>query len=356
MTIKRWMFITTIAAALWHSNLASEELKPAAWVPLPAIGSSPETGFQYGIYVMRIFPQQAPDVPQNRGQLLLQGTTEGQYQAYLWPEVYFDQGRWSLNGKFGGKYWPAYYFGDSSNPDDEGDGYANTSIEASVTLSRKLTASFSLGGRFSGEIQDIENQSDDDPDLLTSEVSGYDGGTYTGIGVVSQYNTTNNRDWPTSGFSVAATADLYSELLGSDLDFTIVALDAANFLARGNNVLATRVHVQQASDDTPFTYLPRPSGTSTLRGANGDQWINQSMLGVQAELRMALTPKLAIVSFLDSAKVSDTLSNFSGNQWHYSVGGGARYAMTPDRFNIRFDLGWVDAESISFALTVGEAF
>lgn len=351
--------ILLIPCLLAATMTIAAPLKPAAWVPLPAIGSSPETGFQYGAYIMRIFAQTAPEQPQNRLEVLLQGTTENQYQAYLWPNFFINQGKWNIKGKVGGRYWPSGYFGQSNNARDESDQYADTTVEGSVTANYLFTPNMRIGLSARAENHEIEDI--DDPDgpestLITSSIIGLNGGFYSGVGAELIYDQRDNIDWPTQGRLATLEWDLYTSSLGSDYNFALFNLEVAQYIAVSDDVLAVSGQFTLASDETPFTHLPRPSGDRTLRGANGNRWIDNTSLGLQTEYRKTLTNKWAAVGFLDTFQVSPTVENLSLSEFHYSIGAGVRFAMTPDRFNIRFDLGYVDLDSINFAITVGEAF
>lgn len=332
-------------------------LKPATWVPLPAVGSSPETGFQYGAYVMRIFAQQTPTVPQNRLEALLQGTTEGQYQAYVWPSVYVSDGAWNISGKLGGKYWPSDYYGQANQTADEGDSYADSALESSVSATRKVTDTLYLGASLLAEFHRIDALIDpSQADLLDASVAGQSGGLYTGLGISGRIDSRDNTDWSTSGQLWSSRLDLYSEALGSDVGFYLAQVSAAHFITLGADVLAVRAHGQLASAKTPFTHLPKPTGDRTLRGANGNRWIDFTALGGQLEWRKTLGPKWAGVAFFDSIQVAPSLAELQVREFHSSVGLGLRFATTPDRFNVRLDIGLVDAQELNFAITVGEAF
>lgn len=334
-----------------------EPLKPAAWVPLPAVGSSPETGFQYGAYVMRIFPQTDTETPQNRLELLLQGTTNGQFQVYIWPNLYFDAGRFQVKGKVGGKYWPVGYFGQDNEAADTADKYSDTALEASVTVNRKLSTHLAAGVKLFAEHHALDDI-DEDPSsaLLIEDGRALDNGLYSGAGMNLIYDTRNNLDWPSQGQYLVGHVDQFSDLVGSDATFTRAGVRGAHYWSVGDDVLALATDLRTASESTPFFYLPRPSGGATLRGANGNQWIDRLGLGLQGEYRMTLTPRWAVVGFADSYQVAESLSEVALSRFHSSVGAGVRFGMTPDRFNIRFDLGWVDFESVGFTITVGEAF
>lgn len=342
------IFLCTFAVA--------EDLKPAAWVPLPAVGSSPETGLQYGAYIMRIFPQTAVGLPQDRLELLLQGTANGQYQAYLWPNLYFQNGTLNLRAKLGGKVWPSNYFGESNTSDSEvSDSYANTTLEADTTLLYAISDQIQLGGKLTLQQMTIESL-DATPTLLTDQVQGYEGGRYVGVGAVAIWDNRDNLDWPTTGQTLTYEMVTYVPAIGSDLGFTLIMGKSTTLIPVGSNVLALSGNVGWASDETPFTHLFKPSGNSTLRGANGEQWIGYRSIGLQGEYRVTLSPRWATVGFLDTFQVADSFSDVALDQFHYSIGAGIRFAMTPDRFNIRLDVGYVDASTFNFAISVGEAF
>jgi len=354
MTLKRLALGLILASTI---DSFAQDLKPAAWIPLPAIGSSPETGFQYGAYVMRIFPQKSPQTPQNRLEILIQGTTQGQYQAYAWPNLYVAHGNWNISGKLGGKYWPSDYYGQDNQTSDDGDSYADSAVEGSISATHKLTDTLYIGASLLSEWHSIENSLDvAEPKLLDATVTGQGGGVYNGLGLSAQIDTRDNADWSRSGHLLTSRLELYSESMGSDLNFYLAELSAARFITVGPDVLAMQVHSQLASANTPFTHLSRPTGDGTLRGANGNRWIDFSALGGQLEYRKILGQKWAAVAFFDTMQVAPSLTELQLTQFHYSTGAGVRFATTPDRFNIRLDVGWVDGQDLNFAITVGEAF
>ena len=355
MKLTALAFIASTIA--WLPFGFANELKPAAWVPLPAVGSSPETGYQYGAYVMRIFPQQTPNVPQNRLELLLQGTAQGQYQAYLWPNVFLNDGNLQVKGSLGGRYWPSTYYGEGNSTALNGDPYSDTTVESAVTMNIKSSTSVAYGGSLFAEYHKIENLNDSAATLLlNSSISGSQGGFYSGIGLNVALDTRDNIDWPSMGQSVLARLDWYSPAIGSDINFNLLAIDVSHYIALADDVIALSASVNFASKKTPFTHLPRPSGDRTLRGANGQRWRDNRSLGLQSEYRKVISNRWAVVGFIDTFQVADQLSDLTISHFHVSTGVGARFAMTPDRFNIRFDIGWVDADSFNLAISVGEAF
>jgi hypothetical protein len=335
----------------------ADTLKPAAWVPLPAIGSSPETGFQYGAYVMRIFPQSAANVPQNRLEVLVQGTAQGQFQTYVWPNLYIQEGRWQIKGTLGGKYWPADYFGQGNSDAQSSDQYADTAVESSVTFNRQATDTIKLGASVFAEWHKIDLiDHEASATLLSTSTPGFQGGLYSGMGVNASFDTRNNLDWPSQGQLASAQWDIFTTALASEVSFSILHVNASHYFKLKEDVIGIAAGFAQASDKTPFTHLPRPSGNSTLRGANGNQWTDKSSIGLQADFRKVVSPRWAVVGFLDTFQVAQDFSEFDISDFHTSLGGGVRFGMTPDRFNIRIDLGWIDFDTPGFTISVGEAF
>jgi outer membrane protein assembly factor BamA len=206
------------------------------------------------------------------------------------------------------------------------------------------------------QITDIQDPTGTESDLLQANIIGAQGGFYSGIGAEFILDRRDNIDWPSQGQLASLQWDIFTSTLGSDQDFDIIKLEAAQYLSMTNSIVALHGQFSLASEDTPFTHLPRPSGDSTLRGVDGNRWIDNIGLGLQSELRKPLSNKWAVVGFIDSFQVAEELESINLSQFHYSFGGGIRYAVTPDRFNIRFDLGYVDLDSINFAFSVGEAF
>ncbi|WP_108124948.1 BamA/TamA family outer membrane protein [Saccharospirillum mangrovi] len=335
----------------------AEELKPSGWVILPAIGSSPETGFQYGVYAMHQFAQTAVGEPQDRLSFLLQGTTKGQYQANIQPDIFIAGGDWNLTGGLSGVYWPTPYYGQSNEVDLDADeeSYKLTAFTAEAGAAYAVTPNLRLGGLAFVESEDIE---DDAGNTLLSEADlGFDGGLYVGLGLTASWDTTDDRDWPTRGTLAQAELRQYNVSLGSDYDYVLLQTAASQYFPIGSDVLALGVNYAYGNDETPFSRLPRPSGESSLRGADGNLWIGHQLFGLQTEYRMTLTERWATTAFIDAAQVADDADELAWDRFHTALGGGIRYAtLAGSRFNVRADIALIDVESIGFTISVGEAF
>lgn len=334
----------------------AETDKPGALVILPAVGSAPETGVQFGAYVLKIFPQQDATTEQNRLELLVQGTSKGQYQAYLWPNLYLQRGRWQLQTGVGARYWPTDYFGEGNDTSSEGESYTAKNFESSVTLNRKLSTAARAGVGFTGNYHQLEYPESEVGALLNPSLEGYAGGFYTGIKANLSLDTRDKLDWPSQGYRIGSYLSWFAPWLGSDAEFTTLTTRGALYTPWDDDVLAIAAELQAATETTPFTYLPRPSGSHMLRGANGNRWIDQRALSLQAEYRATLSQRWALVSFADAAQLASTLTELTVTNFHYTLGGGVRFATTADRFNIRLDMGWVDASNLSLVISAGEAF
>lgn len=348
---------TGCALALSVGVAQAEELSPAGWVILPAIGSSPETGFQYGAYVLHQFAQTAEDEPQDRLALLLQGTSEGQYQVAIQPDFYVAGGDWNLSSYVSAQYWPTTYYGESNNTDLDADAetYELTAFNAEGSAAYAVLPNLRLGALVFVESEDIED--DTDVAILTSDELGFEGGLFVGMGIKASWDTSDDRDWPTQGTLAQTELRQYSEALGSDYEFLLVNSAVSHYLPFGDNVLALGGNYAYGDDNTPFSRLPRPAGDSSLRGADGNLWIGHHRFGLQSEYRHTLTDRWAVTGFVDAAQVADDSDDLAWRRFHTAIGGGVRYAAMPDsRFNVRGDLALVDGESLGFTISVGEAF
>lgn len=347
----------TWALALSLGAAQAEELKPAGWVLLPAIGSSPETGFQYGVYALHQFAQTAVGEPQDRLSFLLQGTSEGQYQANIQPDIFLAGGDWNLTGGLAGMYWPTPYYGQSNDIDldAEEESYELTAFTAEAGAAYAVLPALRLGGLVFVESEEIKDDADNT--LLSASDTGFDGGRYVGLGVTARWDTSDDRDWPTRGTLAQAELRQYSVSLGSDYDFVRLDTAASQYMPLGSNVIALGVNYAYGNDDTPFSRLPRPSGEASLRGADGNLWVGHHLFGLQTEYRHTLNERWAVTGFVDAAQVADDPDDLAWSRFHTALGGGVRYAtLAGSRFNVRADIALVDAESIGFTISVGEAF
>ena len=162
--------------------------------------------------------------------------------------------------------------------------------------------------------------------------------TLNGVGPLLEFDTRDDQTFPTSGDSMSFELLFYDEAVGSDFDFS--SWDAfwhRYRLIDDDLVLATELRAAQATEDAPFFMLPFVS----FRGFPASQYLGESVLQVQGELRWQTTDELGLVTFaggggaMADAWVPNTMN------WAWGAGVGARYLISKaDGLNIGIDLAY----------------
>lgn len=142
------------------------------------------------------------------------------------------------------------------------------------------------------------------------------------------------------------------------------------FGAEDRVVLAARLQagsvVGAGIESTPPDYLFFSGGGGTVRGQpyeslavrlNGDEVGGRSFLGLQSEVRGAVTERIGLVGFVDAGLVGE--DSFGGDaESHVGAGLGLRYqtGIGPIRLDLAAPVSGDTGEGVQFYLGIGQAF
>lgn len=118
-------------------------------------------------------------------------------------------------------------------------------------------------------------------------------------------------------------------------------------------VLATEVLGAWGSSQTPFFLLPYVS----LRGFPAGQYLGQSVLQGQGELRWQAADGIGLVTFAGAGAAMPQGWEPGAASRAWSGGIGARYRISePDRLNVGVDLAYGSTDDVALYFRIGEAF
>ena len=327
------------------------------WAAFPIIASSPETGLMLGGMLFHFFPTDTPDQQASTIDMMVYGTTEGQYALSVSPNIFYKDGTYRLNSSFYGNYWQANYYQIGNDSPDIHEEYDSTNYGASLTVEKRCFDSFILDL--------IGHYEKTDMDILaggmldSGNIPGAEDGEYIGAGLAFGYDTRDNTNAPAKGLLTRYEHVIYDEDIGSSLDFKIQTFDLRYYTYGPiikDSVLALATQIKSARGDVPFRYLPTPDGTNILRGIENGRYKDNQMLSLQAEYRFPIYAKLSGTVFAEFSQVADDYSDMKLDETKTSIGSGIRYALNPEQhFNIRADIAWVD-DGIGLIINVREAF
>lgn len=188
-------------------------------------------------------------------------------------------------------------------------------------------------------------------------ITGRHGGNTSGIGPILSWDTRNNAYSPDKGGFAEIQYVYFRPFLGSDFKFTALSIDLRKFFKLSSrSVLAIQGLAGLTFGNTPFRKLEELGGTDMMRGYYGGRYTDRCLMAYQAEYRRFLFWRIGMVLFTATGEVASTPGRFELDGFHYTGGGGLRFALSKEeKLNLRIDYG-VAKHSNAFTVQLREAF
>ncbi len=176
--------------------------------------------------------------------------------------------------------------------------------------------------------------------LASDAVPGTHGFAAVGLGGEVTWDTRDEPLYPSRGSLVQAWVLGYPRATGGGHGtFTRGSLEGRKFLPLGRGrVLGLAGFVDQASDDTPFTLLPKIGSVRFLRGWREGRFRDRLAWAAQAELRLPLLNRIFGAAFGAVGDVARNLGALRADTLKAAGGIGLRYRLTDAGVNLRLDL------------------
>lgn len=330
---------------------------------LPAIGSSPETGFLFGAVVVPQFKLGAAG-PETRSSSVFTSaiyTFKNQILFSVLPDIVLPGESWTFNGNYFANYFPESYWGVgpySSETDEVTTLYTQVNLEQN--LLRQIEPGLFVGPKLRwSKLYNVSFENSDGEQITPPDVRVAGGVTTAGIGWITRWDRRNSNMTPTQNHYVQFTIMGNPEWLGSTEYYTLYELDARKYLELSGNsrtVLAMQSLVALHSGNPPFNDLATLGGDRINRGYYNGRYRDQNAAQVQAELRQHILGRFGFTVFAATGEVWNRFEDFSLNNYKWTAGVGLRLNINKDDpTNIRIDFG-ISKESTGFYLQFGEAF
>lgn len=330
---------------------------------LPALGTSPETGFMFGGVYMRQFKPGGAGPKTRSSSLLFSAiyTLKNQILISFYPEVITPRERWVISGKNYVNYFPEDFWGIGPfTRESDKRSVIYTQIHIEETLLHQVSPDLYAGikGRYS-RISGVRFEDSEGNRLYPSGLPGADGSTSAGAGWVVRYDRRNSLMTPTRGLLAEFINIFYPGWMGSTEPFTLYSLDLRRYrdlFGNANSILALQLQARFTTGHPPFRDLPMLGGDYVMRGYYAGRYRDHNALQAEAEWRQQLAGRFGFTVFAGSGEVWRRFANFDMSNYKWSAGLGLRYNINPeDPTNIRMDVGFTK-ESTGLYITFGEAF
>lgn len=148
--------------------------------------------------------------------------------------------------------------------------------------------------------------------------------TTSGVGLLAEYDTTNNYFWPSRGVSMSAEYRFYGSLLGGDYRYNHLTVDGKYFLPLTSSLtLALAGNYQSLTHhDQHLTPMARPY--IELRGISRYRYQGDYVGTVQTQLAWQVTPRWIVQGFVGAGSAADSAGNLF-NSTEVAWGSGFRY-------------------------------
>lgn len=330
---------------------------------LPAIGSTPETGFMFGAVVVPQFKFAGAGPGTRSSNIVTSGiyTTKNQILFGIYSEIFFPGEKWVLNGDYYGNYFPESFWGigPSTRQEDEMTVlYTEVNIEQSVL--RQVTSSFFTGPYFRwNQSFDIEFEDPVAELPTTPDLTGTDGSRSVGFGWMIRSDRRNSNMTPTKNHFVKLSFLIYPEWAGSTHSFRSVLFDGRKYLdlkQNGRSVLAFQGVLQMVSGNPSFLHLSKLGGERINRGYYNGRYRDFNSFQFQTEYRQHIAGRIGFALFAATGEVWRRFENINLENYKWTAGAGLRINLNKhDTTNLRIDVG-MGKENSGFYLQFGEAF
>ncbi len=326
---------------------------------VPVVYYTPETGIVgglTGLYYFREGTSKTTSRPSTLRTALIYSENR-QLQLQFLYDLYLHDEKYLVDGELSYSHWPNRFYG-IGNHAATGDlePYTSDNLMARLRALVQIRPGFYLGSSY--EFRNVAMTETEREGMLANDgVTGSAGGSLSGLGFFVMSDTRNSPFSASRGYYAQLVWQLYSSVLGSRFDCSVLRLDARRYFALApDQVAAVQILVGTSLGAVPFFAMPMIGGQDLLRGFFQGRYRDKSLLAVQAEYRLNLVPRLDVVAFGGLGQVAAGLDRLAVGGFKTCGGLGLRYAFKPrEGLKLRLDVGWAENKP-AFYLTINEAF
>ena len=326
--------------------------------PLPALGSSPETGFQFGATVLAVIDRPALDHARPASLIATAlRSTKSQTRISMEGEHWTRHNARRVNALLAWQKFPLPYYGigDTARAGNK-EIFTPRGVEALVGVQQRVRGAWYATGGIRVVDQSIT------PDTIgvirQRTLTGSEGGRLVELSVGGLVDSRDNLFAPRQGTFAQLTYTRNDDVLGSPFQYDRVRIDARHYRTlTGTHVVAAQMLILGVTDDTPFDQLALVGGGDMFRGYARGRYRDRRLAAAQIEYRSPLARRVGIVAFGGAGSIASDWSALRGARLLPTYGAGVRVQIDPQqRTAVRVDYGRGRDRSSGLYIGFNQAF
>ncbi len=322
---------------------------------LPAIGSAPETGLQFGAIVMRVDRPAADARPTvNQAYFLL--TAKHQYQFTVDHDGWSADGVWRHNAKLDFLDYPLPFYGEGANAPANAEEWFTSHT---VQLQAKVQRRFADRWYAMAVLRALHTKIGDTKPggvVASGTLRGAAGGTLVQPGVGLVHDTRDDVIATESGRYLEASFSVADKSIGSDFSTNRILIDGRAFRRVGRGVLAAQAYAELNSRSPSFDQESLVGSGSVLRGYPRGRYRDHRLAAAQLEWRAPIWGPWRYAIFGGVGGIGLSTGNF-GSVTLPTYGGGLRFRpFKAERTLLRLDYARGRSGSSGIYISIDEAF
>lgn len=339
----------------FFDRLERPELERWGFIYLPKVYYGSATSVGVGGQLLRPFRGRGFDDSEIEvgGRIM----AKGQGEADVTVNLVWGGGNYASKSRIEFSNIPRDFYGiGPDTPDAAQEPFQRQSLLYYLEVMRRLGPRLRAGLR--GEIEQARMlEYEGDGLFATRSIPGVEPSTVIGWGVLADWDTRDNRYWPTRGGFHQTFFVKFDDGVDSDHNFDVYYLELRQYFeTAANHVLALQAFMYAVDGGAPFWRLAEMGGRSHSRGYERGRYRDNALVAFQAEHRFAAWKRLGLVGFAGLADVAPRLGALQIEHMRPTLGGGVRLRLGSGekRINARLDIAYGQEFNLYFKL--GEAF
>ena len=349
--------------------LDRDSTKKSNFVVVPALASSPETGFEFGGASLFSFytdtvRHSITRVSNLYGYASL--TTKGQEKVSLNASYWEPQNTWHYTANMSFYNFPFDFYGLGNNTKKANEELIDEKRTRVIITAQRLVAKYFYAGFNAGGFKYYYYSGTENQNVMFKNdpaIQNESGGSNLTAGPVLTFDSRNNNTYTTKGIIINTyfnlTQGVYSNssYAGGFFNFDYSQF----FLLQKKLVLGLDIKEQSLiGGASPFYLLPQLGNDALMRGYYTGRYRDRNLIAGQTELRYRFSERFGVVGFLGTGEVANKA--FSASQLKPNYGGGLRYFFDIEKgLSISADYGFGEkpageSREQGFYIALGEAF